>query len=111
MANKPMNPYAAEDFSNAIRKASEDLKKMGEQIKAEIPFMDDSYVAFNDMHEEYCGIMRLNYLGGVGAWQDVLFTLMAHGYEVTARVEDATETEKLLDGVEKWVVIEYEEVE
>lgn len=109
-ADKPMNPYAAEDFKNAVNKAmnnfSEGLKKMGEQMKADFPYVD-----FMDMGETYSGVMRLDYAGGLGAWQDVLTVLIAHGYEVTARKESATETEKELDKVDEWIVIEYGEVE
>ena len=115
MINKPMNPYAERDFAHAVREAStkfgEDLKKIGEQMKAEFPFMDEPYVAFKDFEESDSGIMHLNYLSGKGAWEDVMHTLLIHGYEVTARLENATETERELDGVEKWIVIEYGEVE
>ena len=45
--------------------------------------------------------MRLNYANGLGAWQDVLNTLIAHGYEVTVRKESATETERELDKVDE----------
>ena len=113
--DEPMNPYAERDFAHAVREAtnnfSEGLKRIGEQMKADFPFVDEPYVAFDDMTEEYCGIMRLCYCNGRGAWQDVMFTLIAHGYEVTARLEDATETERELDGADKFVVIEYKEVE
>lgn len=112
---KPMNPYAAEDFKNAVNEAStklgEDLKRIGEQMKTNADYGKISFLDFDDMPTEYCGTMRLNYVNGLGAWQDVMFTLIAHGYEVTARLEDATETEKELDGADKFVVIEYEEVE
>lgn len=115
MIDKPMNPYAEDDFKNAVNKAmnnfSEDLKKMGEQIKADFPFMDEPHVAFEDFAYEYSGSMRLNYLNGLGAWQDVVSTLIAHGYRVSVHTEEATETERALDQVEKWVIIEFEEVE
>lgn len=110
MIDKPMNPYATEDFKNAVNKAmnnfSEGLKKMGEQMKADFPYVD-----FMDMGETYSGVMRLDYAGGLGAWQDVVSTLIAHGYEVSAHIEDATETERELDKVEKWIVIAFEEME
>lgn len=112
---KPMNPYAAEDFASAIKEASarlgEDLKKIGEQMKTNADYGKVSFIDFDDMPTEYSGAMRLNYLNGRGAWQDVMFTLIAHGYEVSAHTEDATETEKALDDVDKWIVIEYEKVE
>lgn len=122
MIDKPMNPYAAEDFRNAMKKASEDiskrledfskdLKRVGEQIKVNAEEGMMSFIELDEMPEEYSGVMRLNYLGGIGAWQDVLNTLIAHGYEVTARKESATETERELDKVDEWIVIEYGEVE
>lgn len=120
--DEPRNPYATEDFKNAMKKAgddlskglknfSEDLKRIGEQMQANADYGKISFLDFDDMPTEYSGVMRLCYCNGRGAWQDVVFTLIAHGYEVTARLEDATETEKELDGADKFVVIEYEEVE
>ena len=115
MADKPMNPYAERDFAHAMKEATnklgEDLKRIGEQMKINADYGKISFIDFDDMPTEYSGIMRLNYLGGRGAWQDVMFTLIAHGYEVTARLEDATEVEREVDGVDKWIVIEYGEVE
>lgn len=120
--DEPMNPYAERDFAHAMKEASEDLnkkvkdfsedlKKIGEQMKANADYGKVSFIDFDDMPTEYSGIMRLCYCNGRGAWQDVVFTLIAHGYEVTVWLEDATETEKELDGADKFVVIEYEEVE
>ena len=115
MIEKPMNPYAERDFAHAVREAtnnfSEELKKIGEQMKANVADAKISFIDFDDMPTEYSGAMRLCYCNGRGAWQDVMFTLIAHGYEVTARLEDATETEKELDGADKFIVIEYGEVE
>lgn len=122
MIEKPMNPYAAEDFKNAVNEAnkdlgikfvnfSEDLKRIGEQMKTNADYGKISFIDFDEMPTEYSGAMRLNYCNGVGAWQDVMSTLIAHGYEVTARLEDATETEREVDGTDKFVVIEYGEVE
>ncbi|MEE0897856.1 MAG: hypothetical protein U0L88_09560 [Acutalibacteraceae bacterium] len=72
---------------------------------------DVPYVNFDDMPTEYSGVMRLCYCNGIGAWQDVVNTLIAHGYEVTLHTEDATETEKELDHIDKWIIIEFDEVE
>ena len=120
--DEPMNPYATEDFKNAMKKAGEDLskglknlseelKRAGEQMKANADEGVMSFIDFDDMPTEYSGVMRLNYCNGRGAWQDVMLILIAHGYEVTARKESATKTERELDKVEEWIVIEYEEVE
>lgn len=115
MIEKPMNPYAERDFAHAVREAtnnfSEELKRIGEQMKANVADAKISFIGFDEMPEEYSGTMRLNYLNGCGAWNDVVSILIAHGYEVTARLEDATETEREVDGADKFVVIEYEEVE
>lgn len=107
---EPMNPFATEDLRNAIKEATDDLGKelgkIGEQIQVEPPLF-----AYDDMYPEYGGRMRLNYLNGCGAWQDVMNVLIAHGYEVTAHIEVASEVEREVDGIEKWVVIEFDEVE
>ena len=55
--------------------------------------------------------MRLNYCNGRGAWHDVVAVLIAHGYEVTVHTEVASEVEREVDGIDKWIVIEFNEVE
>ena len=114
MIDKPMNPYAEHDFAHAVREAtnnfSEDLKRIGEQMKANVADAKISFIDFDEMPTEYSGVMRLQY-SPIGAWQDVFNILVANGYTVTATVEDATETEREVDGADKFVVIEYEEVE
>ena len=108
--DEPSNPFATQDFKNAIKEATDklgkNLGKIGEQMQVESPLL-----AYDDAYPEYGGRMRLNYLRGGGAWQDVANILIAHGYEVTLHTEDATETEKELDHIDKWVVIEFNEVE
>lgn len=101
---KPMNPNAEADFAEAIKEAAKQMSRLPLTVN------DVPDIPFKDIRRGYCGAMRLDYLNGRGAWQDVLFILLAHGYEVTAKVEDATETEKQLDGINQWVVIEYREV-
>lgn len=112
MIEKPMNPYAAEDFANAVKEASaklgEDLKKIGEQMQKNADCGKISFIDFDDMPTEYCGAMRLS---TSALWESFVDTLINNGYEVTVRKEDATETERELDGADKFVVIEYEEVE
>lgn len=115
MIDKPMNPYAERDFAHAVREAtnnfSDELKRIGEQMKASVADAKISFIDFDDMPTEYSGVMRLCYCNGRGAWQDVFNILVANGYTVTATVEDATEVEREVDGADKFVVIEYEEVE
>lgn len=109
---EPMNPYATEDFKNAVKEASaklgEDLKCIGEQMKVNADHGKISFIDFDDMPTEYSGAMRL---ASCTMWEDVVKALLGNGYEVTARLEDATETEREVDGADKFVVIEYEEVE
>ena len=62
---KPMNPYAAEDFANAIKEATnklgKELGKIGGQMRKESPLL-----GYDDMYPEYGGRMSLNYLNGIG---------------------------------------------
>ena len=106
MADKPRNPFATEDFANAVKEAtdkfSENLGKIGEQIQVDFPFL-----AYDDLYPEYGGRMRLNYCNGRGAWHDVVAVLIAHGYEVTVHTEVASEVEREVDGIDKWIVIEF----
>lgn len=111
MANEFENlKLGTEEFAKAMKESfdkwSKDFIEIGERMKDDFPFL-----AYDDMYPEYGGRMKLNYLNGVGGWQDVVNTLIAHGYVVTAHIEDATETETELENVEKWVVIEFDEVE
>lgn len=112
MIDKPMNPYAERDFAHAVREAtnnfSDELKRIGEQMKANVADAKISFIDFDEMPTEYSGIMRLP---ASALWESFVDTLTDNGYEVIVRKEDATETEKELDGVDKFVVIEYGEVE
>ena len=107
---KPMNPYATQDFANAIKDA---MKKAVIEVKHnynEFP-KDESKVVPKpiwDMPTKYSGAVRLP---TSALWESFMDTLIDNGYEVTVRKEDATETEKELDGADKFVVIEYREVE
>ncbi len=105
--DEPRNPFADVDFTNAVNDAIRKTKKALEDTD----FSEWKPMPYDDMYPEYGGRMRLVYANGRGAWQDVVFTLIAHGYEVTVRLGDATKVEKELDGADKFVVIEYGEVE
>lgn len=106
----PMNPYAAEDFANAVEEA---IKEASIEVKYnynEFP-KDESKVIPKpiwDMPTKYSGVVRFP---TSAMWESFMDTLIYNGYEVTVRKEDATETEKELDGADKFVVIEYREVE
>lgn len=105
--DEPRNPFADVDFTNAMNDAIRKTKKALEDTD----FSEWKPMPYDDMYPEYGGRMRLNYLNGCGAWNDVMSVLIAHGYEVTAHTEVASEVEREVDGVEKWVVIEFDEVE
>lgn len=111
--DEPMNPNAAEDFERAVRETAEATKKGFEKLGKRLDAYVDNvlFAPMDELPTEYGGIMKLDYRKGIGAWQDVVNTLIAHGYEVTARKIDATETEKNLDGIEQYVEIEFSEVE
>lgn len=110
MIDKPMNPYAERDFAHAAREAtnnfSEELKRIGEQMKSNVADAKISFIDFDDMPEEYSGIMRLP---TSALWESLVDTLTDNGYEVIVRKEDATEVEREVDGADKFVVIEYGE--
>ncbi len=114
MADRPMNPYATEDFRNAIAEATkrlnESLERVGKQMKVNPPLTNDDvpYVNFDDMPTEYSGIMRLK---ADEEASKTINALLYNGYKVTMRFEDATEVEREVDGADKFVVIEYGEVE
>lgn len=106
MIEKPMNPNAEEDFKKVIAEAVEKIKYNFNEFPK-----DESKVIPKliwDMPTEYSGAMRL---ASCTMWEDVTKALLGNGYEVTLRLEDATETEREVDGADKFVVIEYEEVE
>ena len=112
MIDKPMNPYAERDFAHAVREAtndfSDELKRIGEQMKANVADAKISFIDFDDIPTTYSGVMRL---ASCTMWEDVVKALIGNGYEVTVRLEEATETEKELDGASTFVVIEFGEVE
>lgn len=99
-----------EEFARAMKESfdkwNKDFIEIGERMKDDFPFM-----AYDDMYPEYGGRMRLNYVNGCGVWQDVMLTLIAHGYKVTLHTEVASEVEREVDGIDKWIVIEFDEVE
>ena len=119
--DEPMNPYAERDFAHAMKEAGEDLnkkfrdfseelKRIGEQMKANADYGKVSFIDFDDVPTEYSGIMRLPY-SPAGAWSDVFNILATNGYDVYMEIEQPTETARELDGADKFVVIEYEKVE
>lgn len=107
MADKPRNPFATEDFANAVKEAtdkfSENLGKIGEQIQVDFPFL-----AYDDLYPEYGGRMKLNYKC---LWHALVDMLLDNGYEVTVHTEVASEVEREVDGIDKWIIIEFDEVE
>lgn len=110
MANEFENlKLGTEEFAKAMKESfdkwSKDFIEIGERMKDDFPFM-----AYDDMYPEYGGRMRLPY-SPVGAWNDMFNILVLNGYEVTAHTEVASEVEREVDGIEKWVVIEFDEVE
>lgn len=96
------------------------INSVADECKAEAEFFNKTlgemeekfpFLAYDDMYPEYGGRMRLHYVKGIGAWQDVANILIAHGYEVTLHTEVASEVEREVDGNDKWIVIEFGEVE
>ena len=112
MADKPMNPFATEDFANAMKESlekwSKDLGKIGEQIQKNLAEDKVTFMTYDDMYSEYGGRVRLE---KSTMWEMMVDTLICNGYEVTVRLEEATETEKEMDGASTFVVIEFDEVE
>ena len=119
--DEPMNPNATEDFKAAIERASEDLnkkvkdfsedlKRIGEQMQANADYGKVSFIDFEDMPTEYSGIIKLSY-SPIGAWCDAVNILVANCYDVCIEITQPTETARELDGADKFVVIEYGEVE
>ena len=111
MANEFENlKLGTEEFAKAMKESfdkwNKDFIEIGEKMKSDFPFM-----AYDDMYPEYGGRMKLNYANGRGAWHDVMAVLIAHGYEVTLHTEVASEVEREVDGIDKWIVIEFDEVE
>lgn len=93
-------------MTDKIKEVAEYLSETLGEMEEKFPFL-----ACDDVYPEYGGRMRLNYLNGCGAWNDVMAVLIAHGYEVTAHTEVASEVEREVDGIDKWIVIEFGEVE
>lgn len=111
MANEFENlKLGTEEFAKAMKESfdkwNKDFIEIGEKMKADFPF-----IAYDDMYPEYGGRMKINYANGRGAWHDVMAVLIAHGYEVTLHTEVASEVEREVDGIDKWIVIEFGEVE
>ena len=94
---------------------TEDLKlgteEFAKAMKESLENWKPTLMRCDDVYPEYGGRMKLNYLNGCGAWNDVLSVLIAHGYEVKAHTEVASEVEREVDGIDKWIIIEFNEVE
>ena len=110
MANEFENlRLGTEEFAKAMKESfdkwNKDFIEIGEKMKADFPFM-----AYDDLYPEYGGRVKLPY-SPVGAWNDMFNILVVNGYEVTVHTEVASEVEREVDGIEKWVVIEFDEVE
>ena len=108
MANEFENlKLGTEEFAKAMKESfdkwSKDFIEIGERMKDDFPFL-----AYDDMYPEYGGRMRLE---KSTLWESLVDTLICNGYEVTVRLEEATETEKEMDGASTFVVIEFDEVE
>ena len=107
MANEFENlKLGTEEFVRAMKEATDSLAKGINNARGTFPA-----IAYDDLCPEYGGRMRINYCNGRGAWHDVMSVLIAHGYEVTLHTEVASEVEREMDGVDKWIVIEFGEVE
>ena len=66
-----------------------------------------TYAEVDNISDHIAGYVASRGLG----LEDVVSILIAHGYEVTAHTEVASEVEREVDGIEKWVIIEFNEVE
>lgn len=91
---KPMNPYATEDFKNAIASATERINKGMEDMRKQ--FEGISFMNLEDMEDPYCGKCRLKW---DGRHKDFVNILLVNGYEVILKMDD-----------EKYVTVEFEEV-
>ena len=90
-----------------INSVADECKAEAEKVKA---MMRDDFVLmpYDDMYPKYGGRMRLE---KSTLWESLVDTLICNGYEVTVRLEEATETEREMDGASTFVVIEFGEVE
>ena len=104
--DEPRNPFADVDFTNAVNDAIRKTKKALEDTD----FSEWKPMPYDDVYPEYGGRVKLPY-SPVGAWNDMFNILVVNGYEVTVHTEVASEVEREVDGIEKWVVIEFDEVE
>lgn len=99
MIEKPMNPYAAEDFRNAVERANKCMKDFAEKVRSDFPFMDFEDMT-DDTEDELTKCIRevnekplcreggkalLNYRVN-GAYDDFINILLANDYEVTAKI-------------------------
>lgn len=75
-----------------ISSVADKCKAEADKLKA---MMGDDFVLmpYDDLYPEYGGRMKLDYLNGLGGWQDVMNVLIAHGYEVTAKLVNKEQIE------------------
>ena len=95
------------------------INSVADECKAEAEFFNKTlgemeekfpFLAYDDVYPEYGGRVKLPY-SPVGAWNDMFNILVVNGYEVTVHTETASEVEREVDGIDKWIVIEFDEVE
>lgn len=92
-------------MTDKIKEAAEYLSETLGEMEEKFPFL-----AHDDVYPEYGGRVKLPY-SPVGAWNDMFNILVVNGYEVTLHTEVASEVEREVDGIDKWIVIEFDEVE
>ena len=91
MTEKPMNPFATTDLSNAIKKATEELNNKLTNVQKQ---MNDSinFTWVDEARETPKNRVVIQYRFN-GAWTDFYAILLHNGYRVTAEVINDEEIE------------------